>query len=133
MKRAVGTFDVKLTPEAPADSTAEPAAGRMSIDKRFHGALVGTSRGTMLAATTAVKRSAGYVAIEQVSGTLDGKRGSFLLQHSGIMNRGAPSLVVSVIPDSGTDGLAGLSGTMNIIIAADSTHSYEFDYSLTGP
>lgn len=131
-KRAVGMFDVKLTPEAPTDSTAEPALGKLSIDKQFHGDLSGSSRGTMLAAGTAVKGSAGYVAIEKVSGTLEGKRGTFYLQHSGTMDRGSPSLVIRVVPDSGTDELAGLSGTMNIIIASDGTHSYEFDYALGG-
>ena len=99
----------------------------MTIDKQFHGALEATSKGQMLTAGTSVKGSAGYVAIEKVSGILDGRSGSFVLQHSGIMNRGTPQLTISVVPDSGTEQLVGLSGTMNIIIA-DGKHSYEFEY-----
>ena len=102
---------------------------RMSIDKEFKGDLAATSKGEMLSAGTAVKGSAGYVAIERVIGTLAGRRGSFVLQHNGLMNRGAPHLVITVVPDSGTGELAGLSGTMAIIIA-DGKHSYELDYSL---
>jgi hypothetical protein len=102
----------------------------MTLDKRFHGDLEGTSQGEMLAAMTAVKGSAGYVAIERVTGTLRGRKGTFALQHTGIMNRGTPSLTITVVPDSGTEQLTGLSGTMAIIITADGKHSYEFDYTL---
>lgn len=122
--RASGTFEVKLTP-----LDAEGVPGRMSIDKQFHGGLQGTSRGQMLAAMTGTEGSAGYVAIEQVTGTLAGRGGTFVLQHSGIMNRGAPSLTITVVPDSGTGGLAGLEGTMTIEVA-DGRHSYVFDYTL---
>ena len=122
--RASGTFEVKM---APLDSEGVP--GRMSIDKQFHGDLQGTSRGQMLAAMTGVEGSAGYVAIEQVTGTLAGRSGTFVLQHNGIMNRGAPSLTITVIPDSGTGGLAGLEGTMTIEIAGGQ-HSYEMEYTL---
>ena len=125
-KHARGTFDVKLTPQ-PADSGAVP--GRMSLDKRFHGDLEGTSQGQMLAATTAVEGSAGYVAIERVSGTLEGRQGSFVLQHSGTMDRGTPRLSVTVVPDSGTEGLAGLQGRMAITIEGGK-HFYDFEYSL---
>ena len=104
----------------------------MSIDKQFHGDLEGTSQGQMLAAGTSVKGSAGYVAIEKVTGTLRGRSGSFVLQHSGTMTRGAPQLLITVVPDSGTDQLAGLTGKMNIIIAADGKHSYEFEYTIAG-
>ena len=128
-EKAVGTFDVKLT--AQDDKTGEPLLGRMSIDKQFRGDLEGTSKGQMLTAMTDVKGSAGYVAIEKVAGTLHGRSGTFALQHSGTMDRGAPSLTVSVVPDSGTGQLAGVSGTMRIIIA-DGKHSYEFDYTLEG-
>jgi hypothetical protein len=102
---------------------------RMSIGKTFHGDLEASSSGQMLSAGTAVKGSAGYVAIERVEGTLRGRRGSFLLQHSGTMTRGAPALTITVVPDSGTDQLAGLAGTM-VIIIADGAHSYEFEYTL---
>lgn len=128
--QANGMFDVKLTPQAPDDKSDEGAVpGRMSIDKQFHGDLEATSKGQMLAAGTAVQGSAGYVAIERVSGTLHGRAGTFILQHSGTMNRGTPQLSVTVVPDSGTGQLAGLSGRMAIIIA-DGKHSYEFEYTL---
>ena len=126
---ASGTFEVKLTPQ-PADSGA-PAVGRMSIDKQFHGDLEATSKGQMLAAVTSVKGSAGYVAIEQVTGSLRGRSGTFVLQHSGTMTRGTPQQIVSVVPDSGTGELVGLTGTMTITIA-DGKHSYDFEYTLAG-
>lgn len=126
--QATGHFDVRLTPQ-PVHDEAAGALGRMAIDKRFVGGLEATSRGEMLSAGTPVKGSAGYVAIEQVTGLLSGRRGSFVLQHSGTMNRGEPQLRVSVVPDSGTDELAGLAGTMTINIA-DGRHGYVFDYSL---
>ena len=126
--RASGSFDIELAPQ-PTD--AGPAVGRMSIDKRFRGDLDATSKGEMLSHRSSIEGSAGYVAIEHVTGTLDGRRGSFVLQHSGAMDRGEPSLVVTVVPDSGTDGLVGLVGHMNIIIEGGA-HSYEFDYDLGG-
>jgi hypothetical protein len=101
----------------------------MSIDKQFHGDIEGTSKGEMLTAGTNVKDSAIYVAIERVSGTLHGKRGTFLLHHTGVMDRGKPHLNITVVPDSGTGDLEGLTGSMNIIIA-DGKHSYEFEYTL---
>jgi hypothetical protein len=126
--RATGTFDVKLTPQA-SDPALGTSLGRMSIDKQFHGDLEGTSKGEMLTGGTDVKGSAGYVAIERVAGTLHGKSGSFILQHSGTLTRGAPQLTITVVPDSGTGELAGLAGTMMIIIA-DGKHSYELEYTL---
>jgi uncharacterized protein DUF3224 len=125
---AKGRFDVKLTPET--DNTAESVVGRMTIDKQFHGDLEGTSKGLMVMAGTSVQGSAGYVAIEKVSGTLEGKKGTFYLQHNGIMNRGDGQLSIVVIPDSGTDELTGLAGTLNINIA-NGDHSYDFNYSIT--
>jgi hypothetical protein len=125
---AHGTFEVKLTPQAPADKSAGTAVGRMTIDKQFHGDLEATSKGEMLA-VTAVKGSAGYVAMEQVTGTLHGHSGSFALQHTGTMTRGTPTLSVTVVPDSGTGQLAGLSGRMDIHID-NGKHSYEFVYTL---
>ena len=107
----------------------EAAVGRMTLAKAFHGALEATSEGEMLAIRT-VEGSAGYVAMESVSGTLEGRRGSFALQHSGTMNRGKPTLVVSVVPDSGTDELAGLSGTMTIDVI-EGEHRYAFRYALS--
>jgi hypothetical protein len=128
--RATGTFDVKLTPQASDAKDEGSPVGRMTIDKQFHGDLEGTSKGEMLTAMTAVKGSAGYVALERVTGTLGGRKGAFALQHSGIMTRGTPSLSITVVPDSGTEQLAGLAGKMAILIAADGKHSYEFDYTL---
>ena len=128
MTRASGTFEVKLSPQAMDDKT-DTSLGRMSIDKQFHGDLEGTSRGEMLSASTNVKGSAGYVAIERVSGTLHGCSGSFVLQHSGTMTRGAPQLTITVAPDSGTGQLQGLVGKMNIKIT-DGKHSYDFEYTL---
>jgi hypothetical protein len=131
--RATGTFDVKLKPLPAYDDTPGTTLGRMSLDKQFHGDLEATSRGEMLSAGTSVKDSAGYVAIERVTGTLNGARGTFVFQHSGTMKRGAPQLSVTVVPDSGTDQLAGLTGSFAIVIAPDGKHSYEFDYSLPIP
>ncbi len=124
---AIGTFEVKLTPQP--DAGVADGLGRMSIDKQFHGDLEGTSKGQMLSAMGTVKGSAGYVAMEQVTGTLKGRTGSFVLQHSGTMRRGEPQLSVTVVPDSGTGELADLAGTFTITIDAGK-HSYDFDYSL---
>jgi hypothetical protein len=126
--QAIGTFDVKVTPQATGVGD-EAAIGRMTLDKQFQGDLEGTSRGVMLAALTSVKGSAGYVAMEKVTGTLKGRSGSFVLQHSGTMTRGEPQLKVSVVPDSGTGQLVGLAGSMDIKIA-DGKHSYDFEYTL---
>jgi hypothetical protein len=125
---ATGPFDVKLAPLDPANKTDDNALGRMSIDKQFHGDLEATSKGEMLFAGTA-KTSGGYVAIERVSGTLSGRSGSFILQHNAIMTNGSPQLNIIVVPGTGTARLAGLAGTMNIIIK-DGKHSYDFSYTL---
>ena len=126
---ASGTFDVKLTPQTD-EGGADSGLGRMSIDKQFHGDIEGASKGFMLAsAATIVKGSGGYVAMERVTGTLKGRTGSFVLQHSGTMTRGTPQLSVTVVPDSGTDQLTGIAGTLTIQIDAGK-HSYEFEYTL---
>jgi hypothetical protein len=127
---ARGAFDVQLKPQPAYDLDAGTPLGRMSIDKQFHGDLEGTSKGEMLSAVTQVKGSAGYVAIERVSGTLQGRRGTFILQHSATMTRGAPHLTIIVVPDSGTDQLVGLAGTLAIDIV-DGKHFYDFEYTLT--
>jgi hypothetical protein len=132
MTRASGTFEVKLIPQKPDNEVAASAnLGRMSIDKKFSGDLEATSKGEMLAAMTGIKGSAGYVAIERVSGTLHGRSGTFILQHSGTMTRGAPELSVTVVPDSGTGELMGLEGKLTIKIEA-AKHFYEFDYTVPG-
>jgi len=131
-QRATGPFDVKMTPEA-ADTEGEGSAlGRMAITKTYHGDLEATARGTMLTAGTSVEGSAAYVAVERVTGTLHGRRGTFALQHMGTMTRGEPSLTITVVPDSGTGELAGLSGKLAIVIVGGK-HSYELDYTLAAP
>ncbi len=124
---ANGTFDVKLEPRKDADAEA---FGRMVMHKQFHGALDGTSVGQMLSVTTDVKDSAAYVALERFTGTLDGHSGSFVLQHSATMTRGTPELRLAVVPDSGTDGFSGISGTMEVKGSGEQ-HTYSFDYTLS--
>lgn len=128
MTHVRGTFEVKMNPQAPGEGEPE-AVGRMLLDKSYQGALDAIGQGQMLAFRSAVEGSAGYVAMEIVEGSLDGKSGSFVLQHSGLMNRGEPGLTLVVVPDSGTGELTGLSGTMDILIE-EGQHFYEFDYSL---
>lgn len=123
---ATGPFEVKL---ASQEDATEPGISRMTIDKHFHGPLEATSKGIMLAAGTPVKGSAGYVALEVVSGTLDGHKGTFVLQHSGTMTRGTPQLAITVVPDSGTGELTGLTGKMTVDIASGN-HTYNFEYTL---
>jgi hypothetical protein len=127
--RARGTFEVQLTQQGPDDHAEAAPLGRMAIDKQFHGDLDATSQGQMLTAGTGVQGSAGYVAIERVSGTLHGRSGTFVLQHSGTMTRGAPHLTITVVPDSGTGQLVGLGGQM-VITIADGQHAYDFEYTL---
>jgi Protein of unknown function (DUF3224) len=128
MNHVSGTFEVKLVPQTD-DKNGDATLGRMTIDKQFHGDLEGTSKGQMLTGMTDVKGSAGYVAIEKVSGTLKGRTGTFILQHTGTMNRGVPQLTVTVVPDSGTGQLAGIAGNFTIKID-EGKHSYTFDYTL---
>lgn len=127
---AKGTFEVKLAPVAE-DKADGSVLNRLSIAKTFAGDLEGSSAGEMLSAGTNVKGSAGYVAIERVSGTLAGRKGTFVLQHHGLMTRGEPRLSVIVVPDSGTDQLTGLAGTFTIRIEGGK-HFYDFDYTLGG-
>ena len=125
---ASGTFDVKLSPQA-GEPGSDPGLGRMSIDKQFHGDLEASSKGQMLMVQAEVKGSAGYVALERVYGKLQGRSGTFVLQHSGTMTRGVGQLTVTVVPDSGTGELKGLVGKMTIDIR-DGQHFYGFDYTL---
>ena len=131
MMTARGTFDVKVIPQAPDDSAGGPF-GRHFLDKQFHGDLEGVSRGQMLGAMSAVEGSGGYVALEQVTGTLKGRSGSFILQHNGSMRKNVPTMHVTVVPDSGTDQLQGLEGTMTIVIEGGK-HSYELEYTIAAP
>jgi hypothetical protein len=130
-QRAAGDFDVKVVPQKPDTQIARAAnLGRLTIDKRFHGDLEGISKGEMLATQTDTPGSAGYVALERVTGKLNGRSGSFVLQHSATMKRGTQAASISVVPDSGTGELLGISGKMIITVGADGAHSYEFDYKL---
>ena len=124
--KANGPFDVTTKPQSAADA----AVGRFALEKQYHGDLDAVASGEMLTAMTAVKGSAGYVAIEKVTGSLAGRSGTFHLQHLGVMNRGTPAMTITVVPDSGTGDLTGLTGTLNIKIAPDGAHPYEFEYSL---
>ena len=128
MKRATGSFEVTLQPLSNSEVTSDPLFGRLLLTKKFNGDLTATARGQMLSSGTLTKGSAGYVAIDQVTGTLEGRQGSFVLQHTGSMNRGVPTLSIMVVPDSGTDELEGLTGTLSINIV-DGKHFYDFLYS----
>ncbi|MEO8381553.1 MAG: DUF3224 domain-containing protein [Acidobacteriota bacterium] len=130
MMHARGTFEVKVLPQSADEIAGVTTLGRMSLDKKLAGDLEGTGKGEMLTAMSPVQGSAGYVAVERISGTLGGRKGTFALQHSGTMTRGVPHLVITVVPDSGTGELTGLTGTMTIDIAADGTHSYDLEYTL---
>ncbi|WP_018150137.1 DUF3224 domain-containing protein [Leeia oryzae] len=126
---ASGLFDVKLQPEPLSVAAVHTGIGRMSLDKVFHGELEAVSHGEMLAFKTHVQGSAGYVALEKVTGKLGGLTGSFVLQHSSTMDHGIPTQSITVVPDSGTDRLTGLTGAM-VISITDGQHSYQFDYVL---
>ena len=128
-----GKFNVALNPlDITTESADGMALGRMSVDKQFFGELAAVSKGEMLSALTPTRGSAGYVAIEQVTGTLQGKTGSFVLQHFGLMDRGYDKLILEVVPDSATGELEGLKGCMKIRIEEGEQHFYDFDFYLPG-
>ena len=127
--RATGSFEVTMQPQSTPEPAPGAALGRLSLEKTFDGDLVGVGKGEMLTAMTETPGSAGYVAIERVTGTLHGRTGSFVFQHAGTMDRGAKTLSVTVVPDSGTEQLAGIAGRFAIEIV-DGQHRYEFDYAL---
>jgi hypothetical protein len=130
--QAKGKFDVRRTGQSVVEDAGEGAnMARIRLEKTFHGTLDASSVVEMTSVGTAVQGSAGYVAMEHVRGRLDGRAGTFALQHSGTMARGTPSLSLSVVPDSGTGELEGLAGTMAIDIV-DGQHWYTFDYRLPG-
>jgi hypothetical protein len=118
-----------MSPQAPDDPAGDATPGRLLLDKQYRGDLEASAKGQMLAARTEIKDSAGYVAIERVDGALHGRSGTFVLQHSGTMTRGAQQLSITVVPDSGTGQLTGLAGNLTIKIA-EGKHSYEFEYTL---
>lgn len=127
--QARGTFEVNVKPVGEPDAASGVTLGRMSLDKQFHGDLAAIGKGEMLTALTGVDGSAGYVAIERVTGTLNGRQGSFVFQHAGLMNRGDQQLSISVVPDSGTEQLTGLSGAFSLNVT-DGQHFYSFEYTL---
>jgi len=132
MQQATGTFEVKLVPQKADNAQAEAAGlGRMALDKQFLGALEAVGQGEMLSILDREKGSGGYVAMERVTGTLDGRKGSFILQHDATMNRGEAEMNIVVVPDTGTGQLAGISGSMTVKIDGGQ-HYYYFDYSLEG-
>jgi Protein of unknown function (DUF3224) len=126
---ARGTFEVQLAPQ-PADAYSDATTmGRMTMDKQFSGDIVATSKGQMLTGMGNIKGSAAYVAMERVTGTVNGKRGSFVLHHTGVMANGAQSLAIVIAPDSGTDELAGIAGTLTLVIEGK-VHNYDLAYTL---
>ncbi len=129
MKQATGTFTVTLAPMRDPDLPADPAMGRMRLDKHYDGGLVAEAHGQMLTGMGGVPGSAAYVAVERVEGTLDGRKGAFLLVHRGLMRAGTPSLDIAIVPDSGSGALAGIHGTLGIRIV-DGVHHYVLDYAL---
>lgn len=129
MPKASGSFEVKVVPQSSEREVLDPTLGRMSIDKEFAGDLQGTSRGQMLTAISELNGAAVYVAVERVTGTLRGKRGTFVLYHNGIATKTRRDLVVTVAADSGTEELSGIAGTMAINIV-EKKHFYELDYTL---
>jgi hypothetical protein len=130
MHQTTGSFEVKMAPQKPDNPQAEAAGlGRMSLDKQYHGDLEGTSQGEMLSVLDRQKGSGGYVAMERVTGKLQGRSGSFVLQHNATMNHGVPYLNIIVVPDSGTGELTGISGSMTIRIEGGQ-HSYDFEYAI---
>ena len=129
MPTARGSFDVNMEPEPPFLERDGVTLNRNVVRKQFSGDVVGASEAQMLAAFTGTPGSAGYVAIEHFTGSVDGKSGSFVLQHSGMMDKGDARLTVTIVPDSGAGELAGISGTMTID-NDEGQHSYLLDYEL---
>jgi ketosteroid isomerase-like protein len=127
---ATGSFDVKTTPLKFDDGAAPESLGRYAIEKRYHGPLDATAKAQMLTVGTKVEGSAVYVAVEVVDGTLDGRKGTFALHHTGTMTRGTPALSIAIVPDSGTGELAGISGSMSIRIEKGGAHFYDLEYAV---
>ncbi|HUA15355.1 MAG TPA: DUF3224 domain-containing protein [Verrucomicrobiae bacterium] len=125
---ATGPFDVKVTPAE--EKSDDPLLGRMMLDKQYHGDLEGTGKGQMLTAGSPAKGAGGYVAIEKVTGTLHGRAGSFVLQHSGTMANHQPQMTITIVPESGTGQLEGIAGTMTITVAPTGKHTYDLEYTL---
>lgn len=129
MHTAKGTFEVTLTPQPHQEGVGDASVGRIALFKVFAGEFNGTSVGQMLGYRSSIEGSAGYVAMDKVQGTMNGRQGSFIMQHNGIMNRGEPQLSIKIVPDSGTDALTGIAGEMLLNIESGK-HFYEFRYTL---
>jgi Protein of unknown function (DUF3224) len=127
MHEVTGEFEVKIVPQ----DTGDDKMGMMTFEKQFHGDLNATGEGRMLTGMTDVKGSAAYVAIERVRGKLNGREGTFLMHHTGVMSKGTQSLVIRIVPDSGTGELAGIEGELHIKIA-EGKHFYRLEYTLAG-
>ncbi|CAN5267966.1 hypothetical protein BH10PSE1_BH10PSE1_14810 [soil metagenome] len=127
-QQTTGTFDVRITPVQPASDAAPDAPGRMLLAKTFQGGMEGVGAGEMLA-TMGPERSGAYVALERVTGSVDGRSGSFALVHKGLMDKGAQDLSIVIVPGSGTDDLTDISGVFHLTIA-DGEHRYVLEYSL---
>lgn len=131
MPRATGTFEITMNAQPPYDTAEGTTLGRASFDKTFHGDLQGQGRVEMLSALTSVQGSAAYVALERITGALAGREGSFIVLHTGVMERGKPTLSVTVVPDSASGGLRGLGGKLEIQVI-EKQHHYTFDYEIAG-
>jgi hypothetical protein len=130
---AKGRFDVKIAPMGHPDTGPGSVLGQMSLEKTFHGSMTGSSKGTMLTASSVEKADSGvYVAVERFTGIVDGRTGSFALAHRGVQAHGSRELLITIVPDTGTDELVGIAGTFDIDIAADGTHAYHLAYTLPG-
>jgi Protein of unknown function (DUF3224) len=127
---ASGPFDVKMSPQPADEKTNDPLMGRMTMDKHYHGELEATATGTMLTGGDYKSGSAGYVAMEKVSGTLQGRAGTFMLQHSATLNQGAQQLSITIVPGSGTGQLTGIAGKMDIKMKEGGKHFYDLEYTL---
>lgn len=125
---ASGSFEVKVTPAE--DKSDDPTLGRMMLDKQYHGDLEAVGKGQMLTAGSPAKGAGGYVAIEKVTGILNGRSGSFVLQHNGLMSNNKPEMTIVIVPESGTGQLEGIAGKLTITIAPTGKHSYNLDYTL---
>ena len=128
-QHAAGAFDVKMSPASAPQHEGRTATGRMLLEKQYSGELQASGKGEMLTAMTDTKGSAAYVAIERITGTLNGKAGSFVVQHAGTMRGGDSQLAVTIVPDSGSGELSGISGRMSLK-QVDRKHRYEIDYVL---
>ncbi|NHZ66399.1 DUF3224 domain-containing protein [Massilia genomosp. 1] len=127
--RASGPFEITIIPAGVPEKEGRTVTARMALEKRYTGALAASGKGAMLTAVSDTRGSAAYVAIERVSGTLAGRKGGFVLQHAGTMRAGTSQATITIVPDSGTEELSGISGAMTLTVV-DGKHFYALDYAL---